>query len=1288
MKLKSSKALLIIGCCFLSSLLLLVASEILSRNRSPQTEAAVLTNLRKNAQKIKTEFWHLVDHIEKRKAYFEQHPLSERPEEVFSSFKKASLEIEVEGVAWLGSDLTPLVWLGNTANLKNLMLGWPENSEIYLEKSFVIQDRASYYLILLTPLTENRYLALFELLAFQPQFQSAYLREFQRLKSVVRSGADINFWDYTQDTEALNRLFSRSGDEYLSQQKEERESRTLYFPLRNEKGQILATVTLNSLLLQQRSLKAVGLLRTAAIVLIVVTLIILIIWLFGLRTTSGQSKRTAWLLIILGLIVIRILFIPLAKNYPASGWTVFTPQNLAFISPADLASSPASLFISCLLFFILVYVTIKFFVSPTIKLKKDKQLHLPEGPASYPWIVLIAVTSSLAILGLAWLVRKTVANSNLNLLSFSFSPSSLLVYISLFLATASLLLPVILLFKLLLPSGFRKSSTVILFYLTGLVFFVAFWFRADFNLAEIGLQFGLWLLLSLSSYLKLRNLHYYGLAFLLISLFTFSLIKDFTEIKAKNLTENVLVHLVSSQKTWAKMTLNQSITELQKRSRDLLNYFQNPVDPEMARSLWNKTGLARLNWNSSLYLQSTDLKLLSSFALNMLVFPEQTNDLPVSTYPVFEELYLDILGQEKHYLVAYQDFRDQEGYGGRLVIWVSLDLELLPFFYSANPYFELLRLNTLPSLQHFPLKLAVFDRGGQAIFHQNKPGFALETKIKERAELSPSGIWTSFKANGSSYQGFVIILSDNNLYLFYQPVKSFRQQATEFLKLFFLFVIFVVILLTPWIISQKKWQWFKRTFSFRVYLAFIAVGLIPLFFFIFFSQAMVQRIFSDRFVQEATNQAYFARSIFHDFISLQEQPEGQNAVAAEDLVFWISGTLNNDVNLFKNGLFLSSSRGEFFETGILSEMLNGEAYFRLKYQNQPLAVSRQVLGRYSYQTLTVPYYYYQDVYFLNLPFPFEKQEVSRASSELFEFFLFSSVFFILLIAFLVSTIKKMFVTPINKLIRATQEVSLGNLDVKVEHQAQDELQGLLDGFNNMVENLKAHEKELAELSQKVAWTEMARKVAHEIKNPLTPIQLSAEHILKVYDDQHPDFERVLKESISYIISEVENLRRIAQEFMTIARESGPIKEKFDLKELITEIIQPFKMTLIDRLEISFKYSGQNFFLVGDRGKVKVVIRNILINAIEAIKGRGRIEINLRENDQEIELEIKDTGGGIPPEILSHIFEPYFSTKDKGTGLGLAICKRIIEEHQGTLRLESQVGKGTKVTITFPRSTSS
>ena len=135
---------------------------------------------------------------------------------------------------------------------------------------------------------------------------------------------------------------------------------------------------------------------------------------------------------------------------------------------------------------------------------------------------------------------------------------------------------------------------------------------------------------------------------------------------------------------------------------------------------------------------------------------------------------------------------------------------------------------------------------------------------------------------------------------------------------------------------------------------------------------------------------------------------------------------------------------------------------------------------------------------------------------------------------------------------------------------------LIDGFNSMVADLRAREQELAEMGKKVAWAEMARKVAHEIKNPLTPIQLSAEHVLKVYEDKRGDLDRTLKESMSYIISEVENLRRIAQEFMEIARDTTVRKEPVDLRGLLEEVLRPYRRLLSDRIRFTVVAEGTVF----------------------------------------------------------------------------------------------------------------
>ncbi len=143
------------------------------------------------------------------------------------------------------------------------------------------------------------------------------------------------------------------------------------------------------------------------------------------------------------------------------------------------------------------------------------------------------------------------------------------------------------------------------------------------------------------------------------------------------------------------------------------------------------------------------------------------------------------------------------------------------------------------------------------------------------------------------------------------------------------------------------------------------------------------------------------------------------------------------------------------------------------------------------------------------------------------------------------------------------------------------------------------------LGKKAAWAEMARKVAHEIKNPLTPIQLSAEHLLRVYEDKRGDFDHALKESLSYIIGEVENLRRIAQEFLEISKEAVLHIEAFALDALVKETVEPYKNVLTERIRFSEAYEGADFRFEGDRSKLKIALRNLLTNAIEAIRGRAR-----------------------------------------------------------------------------------
>ncbi|MGB9836878.1 MAG: sensor histidine kinase [Candidatus Saccharicenans sp.] len=1278
-------------CCGLASALLLLAAVFfllhswLLKKYATATEDQVRLELRNRASDIRREFSEVLQQNLNNltAAGKEIGPAADR--QVFYLLKKIRLNSEVDGLAWLDQDFKLLLWVGKVADLEPHAPVWKQNADSIFSESFLFRDHASYYLVCLKKIRQDRILASFKLLAFRPQFQSSYLKEFQLLPAAARAGADINFWEYTADVQSLENLFSRHRDEYFSPQREERESRSLYFPLRNEKGRILATVTLNSIQLWGK--KADSFQRLKLLFLLCLALALFFLMEAAFQSALRNSKPGRIILAVLcfaGLVIIRVILIFMSEIKPLVGLKIFSPEVAAFFSSTKLFKSPTDIFLTVFLVAVFFYRLRKIFPPPAAAQPTKETGRLEKISNGLVKVFLTSLVSAFSFMAVAGLTAETVANSNLNLTSFSFSFSALILYLSLFFLSLTVVYYII---EPLVTGCFLLSSRFLvnyLIYLAGGLPFYLLLTTKFYSPPGMVFQLLLWAIIPLVMTRIKPGLSLYLCLLFLMSFLQFYIIQTETVNKTQQLTENVLAHQVISQKSWAEMALKQSWAELQKKTREIAGFLQKPEDRNFARYLWDRTIISRFNWNSCLYLQDAEKKVVSSFSLNLPLFPEQTDHLPFSPTVDFQEFFLEIMGREKHFLVGYQDFGSPQAPAGRLVVWLSLDPELLPFYHSANPYFELLRLNTLPSLQHFPVDLIVYSPKGQILHNTSGLYLPYPGINPEKNGSDLSGKWLNLKSKGGLLRGYALLLDDGNTYIFFYRAASIRTLITTFFKVFFLYLVFFSVYLFLHLIKTKSWLKLARTFSARVYIAFFAATLVPLFLFIFFTQNMVQKIFSDRFVQEATSRAYFARSILDDFISLQEQSTNRSPEISQDLVLWISNTLNNDVNLYKNGRYLSSSRAEFFETGIMPQLLDGETYYRLTYLNEPLTVNRRTIGAFSYQTLTIPFHYQEDTYFLSLPFPLERQEISQTMKEVVEFILFSSFFLMLLIALFARTIKRMIIVPIDKLIWATREVSLGRLDVRVEHEAQDELQHLVDGFNSMVDSLKAHEKELAEMSQKLAWTEMARKVAHEIKNPLTPIQLSAEHILRVYKDNHPEFGRILQESISYIISEVENLRRIAQDFMALAREAGEGKEAVDLSSVIETLLAPFINTLKDKITFSVVKEGKNFLVFGSTGKIKVAIRNVLINAIEAIKEKGRVEIFLKEKPSEIELEIKDSGVGIPPEIIERIFEPYFSTKTGGTGLGLAICRKILEEHEGRILVESQPGQGTKVTMVFPK----
>ncbi len=270
------------------------------------------------------------------------------------------------------------------------------------------------------------------------------------------------------------------------------------------------------------------------------------------------------------------------------------------------------------------------------------------------------------------------------------------------------------------------------------------------------------------------------------------------------------------------------------------------------------------------------------------------------------------------------------------------------------------------------------------------------------------------------------------------------------------------------------------------------------------------------------------------------------------------------------------------------------------------------------------------------------------------------------------------VRPVRTLRDATLQVARGELDVSVPERGGEELAALARTFNQMARDLADGRKQLAKAEREAAWAEMARQVAHEIKNPLTPMRMSAQTYLRKKSDESA--ERLART----VVEQTDTLARIANDFRHFAAPTGPSKQRLAGDELLAAAEQLFAGEAAERsLTLLVEPGAAGTRIEVDRQDLQRVVTNLLRNAFEACGPGGRIELRSERDADRFVLRVIDDGPGVTTEARARLFEPNFTTKSAGTGLGLALCKRIVESWQGTIELESSVPGRTVFRVGIP-----
>jgi signal transduction histidine kinase len=272
--------------------------------------------------------------------------------------------------------------------------------------------------------------------------------------------------------------------------------------------------------------------------------------------------------------------------------------------------------------------------------------------------------------------------------------------------------------------------------------------------------------------------------------------------------------------------------------------------------------------------------------------------------------------------------------------------------------------------------------------------------------------------------------------------------------------------------------------------------------------------------------------------------------------------------------------------------------------------------------------------------------------------------------------------PVQTLIAFTEDVAKGNLHARVDIKTTDEIGILARSFNRMASDLEASREQLIRAEKDAAWREMARQIAHEIKNPLTPMRLSTGLLKKAYADGSPDFPKIFEQTTDTVLTHVEALRRIAADFSAFAGHPRARPEPLSVVKVIRECLDLYEATARQK-EIRINHDGEDGTVVADREELRRLFINLLENAFDAVGTSGDVRVTTRRAEGTLEIEVIDNGPGIAPEQKVRLFQPYFSTKTTGTGLGLAICHRIVTELQGTITLDSDSVHGTVARVRLP-----
>jgi len=449
------------------------------------------------------------------------------------------------------------------------------------------------------------------------------------------------------------------------------------------------------------------------------------------------------------------------------------------------------------------------------------------------------------------------------------------------------------------------------------------------------------------------------------------------------------------------------------------------------------------------------------------------------------------------------------------------------------------------------------------------------------------------------------------------------------------------------------------------------------------------KLYEETNTQQMQDQMDAARSSLEEYVRYADRsndPAG-NVVELMNTINRLSSNININVNLYDpQGRLMRSSQPEIFERHLLGARMDSEAFRQLHEYNNPQFTHKEQIGSLVYYSMYAPLFNTNGelAAYINVPYLSGQTNVSRDTSAIVAAIINLYLLLLLAAVFVSYTFSNQLTRPLAELVEKISRLDVTRKPEHIHYTSEDELGVLVRAYNKMADNLNESTRHLAQSEREQAWREMARQIAHEIKNPLTPMRLSIQHLIRLKQEGGPRWLEHFDKIVASLLEQIDILSKAASEFSSFSRINTEEPVEVDLNGLINEQIVLF--TSFEHIKIHFESEVSQPLVTVRRSQWVSVIINLLSNAIQSVEEQtiGVISIHLAEEGDSYLISVADNGPGVAPENQHKLFKPNFTTKSGGTGLGLAICRGIVEQYRGEIFYTSSEWGGACFNVRIPK----